>query len=145
LCLVGSYATIAAAAGPVIEHGSSLARGVSTVVGKAISQANQEAERNAKMHYEAHERYMSKRRTNDNIPTTMERESTILPKSPLLIRLSALQTSGKMEIDNDAVEQLFPDWVSKQENSWNEGAVLNDLILAVSQISHALSIDNRKE
>jgi len=51
--------------------------------------------------------------------------------------------SSGSSIDENAVEQFFPGWVQKRQNSmqWNEDAVLQDLVLAVSQLAHAVSID----
>lgn len=141
LCVVGSYSTIAAAAGPVFEHGSTLARGVSKAVGNAISHANQEAERNAQRHYEARERYMSKRNLAQDSRTATSALEPV--RSPLLLRLAALRSGedGRISIDDQAVEQFFPSWVAEREHSWNEDAVLRDLVLAVSQIAHSMSVE----
>lgn len=131
LCVIGIYSTVSVAAGPVLEHGSSLARGVSSAVGKAISNANREAERNVKLHYEARERYFSRRRASSDQAT-----------SSLLLKLAAVVDNGRL--DDDAVEQFFPEWVTERRLSWNEDAVLRDLVVAVSQISHTLSVDESK-
>ena len=166
LCAIGGYVTIAAAAGPIAHHSSSLARGtraprdgtrpasahacrvcrvslshvvttgLSTAVGNAISHANQEAERSERLRYEARERYMSRRRSGTTKAT-----------SPLLLRLAALRRDddqGRVSIDDGAVEQLFPDWVTERA-AWDESVVLKDLVLAVSQISHSLSMDSGAE
>tara|TARA_B110001452_G_scaffold54523_1_gene41924 strand:+ start:4430 stop:4681 length:252 start_codon:yes stop_codon:yes gene_type:complete len=59
--------------------------------------------------------------------------------------MAALRKSDSLgsSIDDNAVEQFFPGWVQKRHNSlqWNEDAVLQDLVLAVSQLAHAVSID----
>ena len=170
LCLVGSYSTVSVAAGPVLQHGTRLVSGVSAAVGNAISHANHEAERHAQRHYEARDEYMSRRRlsprasasksdprpqdedtsgSTDNsalasVPTPRHAR-TPRPKSALLLRMAALRKTDSpgSSIDENAVEQFFPGWVQKRHNSlqWNEDAVLQDLVLAVSQLAHAVSID----
>lgn len=169
LCLVGSYSTVSAAAGPVLQHSTRIVSGMSEAVGNAISHANHEAERHAQRHYEAREQYMSRRRLSSRaqpprvdskpqaepVPATDSSAPTNLPatrhsrpsrpKSALLLRMAALRKTDSpgSSIDENAVEQFFPGWVQKRHNSmqWNEDAVLQDLVLAVSQLAHAVSID----
>ena len=165
LCVVGSYSTISAAAGPVLQHSTRLVSGMSVAVGNAISHANNEAERHAKRHYDAREEYMVRRRLSprahepstqtDSSPTdnaelairpTSRHARPSRPKSALLLRMAALRKTDSpgSSIDENAVEQFFPGWVKKMHNSvqWNENAVLQDLVLAVSQLAHAVSIDS---
>lgn len=170
LCLVGSYYTVSAAAGPVLQHSTRLVSGMSVAIRNAILHANQEAERHAQRHYEARDEYMSRRRVSprasapgsepkpqdddtsgwydNSAPATMptpRHTRTSRPKSALLLRMAALRKtdSSGSSIDENAVEQFFPGWVQKRQNSmqWNEDAVLQDLVLAVSQLAHAVSID----
>jgi hypothetical protein len=45
-------------------------------------------------------------------------------------------------IDDEAVEQFFPGWIThRNQKQWDENAVLKDLVLAVSQLAHAVSVD----
>jgi len=170
LCLVGSYSTISVASGPVLQHSTRLVSGMSVAVENAISHANHEAEWHAKRHYEARDEYMSRRRLSPrasaetfepkpqdedttgssdnyalaNVPTPRHARST-KPKSALLLRMAALRKADSpgSSIDENAVEHFFPGWVQKRHNSvqWNEDAVLQDLVLAVSQLAHTVSID----
>lgn len=174
LCLVGSYSTVSAAAGPVLQHSTRIVSGVSEAVGNAISHANHEAERHAQRHYEAREQYMSRRRLSPRtqaprVDSNPQADSTFSatdnaapsslptprharpsrPKSALLLRMAALRKTDSpgSAIDENAVEQFFPGWVQKRHNSmqWNEDAVLQDLVLAVSQLAHAVSIDTESK
>lgn len=151
LCIVGSYSTLNAAAEPVMMHTTNIAHGVSNAVGRAISKANKEAERNAMKHYEARERFLNQRRLS-NAHDAVEKDDTVervetLPEakkypSVLLLRMAALlktDTPG-YSIDFAAVDQFFPLW-REQKNSLNKDEVLKDLILAVSQLAHASAID----
>lgn len=137
LCLVGSYSMITAAAGPVLEHGSTLAHGVSRAVGNAISHANREAEKRATQHREARERFLSKRRLADEPPEPARPAA----RSPIMLRLAALRGEGAGELDESRVEQFFPSWVLT-ENRWNEEAVMRDLVLAVAQLAHSATVEH---
>ena len=63
----------------------------------------------------------------------------------LLLRMAALlktDTPGS-SIDYDAVEQFFPRWRETRDERWNQEEVLKDLVLAVSQLAHTVSIDSK--
>jgi len=158
LCLVGSYSTVAVAAGPVLRHGSQIASGVSSAVGNAIMHANQEAERHAQRHYDARDEYMSRRRLSPSRGRRVEakedtehdqhpvvEKDTGRTKSALLLRMAALRKrEGSIGIEESAVEQFFPGWVRPTHDTqhWNEDAVLLDLVMAVSQLAYAVSVDS---
>lgn len=154
LCIIGSYSTVSVAAEPVITHTTKIARGVSNAVGRAISHANEEAERNAQKHYEAREKYFERRRLSsssknyddeDPVPEPREIAPRKQSQSALLLRMAALlktDTPGS-SIDYDAVEQFFPRWRETRDERWNQEEVLKDLVLAVSQLAHTVSIDSK--
>lgn len=137
-----------------MKHTTNLAHGVSSAVGRAISKANQEAERHALKHYEARERYLNQRRLSKE-PDKLEEEISdriehqVVRKkhqSALLLRMAALlrtDTPGSA-IDFDAVDQFFPLW-REQKDSLNKDEVLKDLILAVSQLAHASSVEQSRD
>lgn len=169
LCLVGSYSTVSAAAAPMWQHSSNLVSGVTSAVGRAISHANVQAEKHAQKHYEAREEYLSRRRLSvhktphagqghaqsshelESESHELESEShgsealaIAKPKSALLLRMAALRKADApgTGIDDDAVEQFFPGWsIHRNQKHWDEDAVLKDLVLAVSQLAHAVSVD----
>lgn len=154
LCIIGSYSTVSVAAEPVILHTTNIARGMSNAVGRAISHANEQAERNAKKHYEAREKFFQRRALS--YPSKNYEDDAPLPEPPdiaprkqsqsaLLLRMAALlktDTPGSA-IDYDAIEQFFPRWREKRDDSWNQDEVLKDLVLAVSQLSHTVSLESR--
>lgn len=144
LCVVGSYSTVTIAIGRLMEHGPCFWGGVSRAVSSAIQHANQEAEMHAKKHYEAREVYLSKRRLSGDPKTVDQSSGRLRPaaKSTLLMRMAALRSkssTGPNLLDDGAIQQLFPTWVSEQRH-WNEEAVLKDLVLAVSQLANAATL-----
>lgn len=164
LCIVGSYSTVSAAATPMLKHSTDLVSGVTSAVGKAISHANAQAELQAKKHYDARHEYMSRRRLSiqktphaahphaqppqptetGTVARASEATPGVRPKSALLLRMAALrkQDTPVSTIDEDAVEQFFPGWIRhRNQKQWDEDAVLKDLVLAVSQLAHAVSVD----
>ncbi len=154
LCVCGALATVSAAVEPVMHHGGALANGVKTVIRNAITHANEEAERRAHDHYVARQEYLQRR---GRAPTEAYRRKLAeeervydLPliksqRSSLLLRMAAIQKveSAYNDIDDHAVRQYFPAWVDNGagRGSWNENAVLRDLALAVSQLSHRASLE----
>lgn len=140
LCVFGSYSMLNAAAEPFVRHSSRFASGVKAAVSGAIAHANAEAEQHASRHYQARERYMARRRASVNEASSPP--STQPSKATLLLRLAALRAEDAPAIDERAVEQLFPLWLSEHSSRWNNDVVMRDLVLAVSQIAHTLSIDN---
>lgn len=150
--MVGSYSTINAAAEPVMEQTTKIARGVSSAVGRAISKANEEAERNAIKHYAARERYLNQRK----LSTTLEEDAVLRATAPVAapsmapsvaqasdrsLLLENMATLLKLDapvpkIDFDAMDQLFPRW-RKDKDLLNNEEVLHDLILAVSQLARS--------
>jgi len=162
VCLVGSFFTVSAAAAPMWQHSSNLVSGVTSAVGRAISHANVQAEKHAQRHYEAREEYLSRRRLSvHKTPHAgqghaqssheLELESHVSealaitkPKSALLLRMAALRKADApgAGIDDGAVEQFFPGWIiHRNQKQWDEDAVLKDVVLAVSQLAHAVSVD----
>lgn len=155
LCAVGSFAVLKSAAEPAMRHGRNLVGGVNDVVHAAIDHANTAADQRARDHYEAKQAYMA--RINNNRPSNRrmaEDAEAIVPalprprsgRSSLLLRMAALRKleSAVNELDNNAVQQYFPDWVVARPDpaaDWNKDAVLRDLVLAVSQLAHRASID----
>lgn len=141
LCVVGSYSTATTVIGPLMENGHSFWSGVSRAMSSAIQRANQEASMHAKKHYDAREVYLSKRRLSGDAKKAIDQPRPAA-KSTLLMRMAALRSSsstGPNSLDNRAIEQLFPAWVSEQRH-WNEEAVLTDLVLAVSQLANSATI-----
>ena len=159
LCLVGSYSTISAAAGPVITQSNKLVSGMTNVMGNAILRANEEAERRAQLHYEARSEYMSRRRLSpyssgikadvDTAPLTTSTTSRTYPPRPkpaLLARMAALRKANPAStLDETTIEQLFPQWVKHKRDGveLNERVVLQDLIMAVAQLSYVESVETR--
>lgn len=141
-------------AGPVVHQGSKLVHGVSSAVGNALAHANDLAEQRAQDHYNARSEYMRRRAlsTRPDPPEVPELPVAEVPtakpkvaKSSLLLRMAALLKveSPVSGIDDDAVEQYFPDWILRRRSgTWNEEAVLRDLVLAVSQLAHKASVDS---
>lgn len=157
---------MSAAAEPMWQHSSNLVSGVTSAVGRAISHANVQAEKHAQKHYEAREEYLSRRRLSTHKTThagqahaqqahELESDShdsealaVAKPKSALLLRMAALRKADApgSGIDDDAVEQFFPGWIiHRNQKHWDEDAVLKDLVLAVSQLAHAVSVDTVPE
>lgn len=152
MCIFGAYCAVTWMAGPVLRHGSTLANGMSDVVGNAIARANDMAERRKQDHYEAKQEYLRRRGLAFQTKPDMENTAASYRptagksgKSSLLLRMAALRKveSPVSGIDDDAVEQYFPEWILQKRNSgeWNQDAVLRDLVLAVSQLSHKASVD----
>lgn len=83
-------------------------------------------------------------------PAAVEVPASLPPmksgKSSLLLRMAALQQTGSRVngIDDDAVHQYFPTWITNERRpvgQWNQDAVLRDLVLAVSHLAHKASVD----
>ena len=154
MCFIGSCAVVSAAAEPVVTGSKRLASGMKHVVGTAISRANEQAERNAAVHYSARQDYLERRAASRrlgeerNLPVAA---AVPLPlkgrksgRSSLLLRMAALQAlENPASVDETAVRQYFPSWVTDRAE-WDEEAVLHDLVLAVSHLAHQASIDGRQ-
>ena len=152
LCCIGSYSTLSVAAGPVIQHGSKLARGLSTAMDTAISHANEQAEREAQRHYEARREYLRRKLESKEL-YERQRAPQLSPsvvtasiqRSTLLSNIAALRdvTSDTPKLDDMTVAKLFPDWIKDQDSNWVTQQVLRDLTLALAELSR--SVNTRSE
>jgi len=150
LCTVGTYAILSTVAKPAFDTSKQFAQGVRRVVDSAITQANQQAENNANRHYKARREYLQRRdrrRLNrDAQPEDEDVEALTDAKPSLILRMAALKRaeSAVNGIDHKAVEQYFPEWLNSAA-TWNEDAVLRDLVLAVSHLALEASIDVKSD
>jgi hypothetical protein len=142
---------------------------VKNVVKTAIYNANAKAEESAQLHYNAREEYLNRRKLNnqqiakhaqsnnqEHSPSYNANQynnnqmASKIGKSSLLLRMEALSKDNtKMVnyIDAKKVQQFFPKWVvNKEEHTWDQKAVLEDLVIAVSQLSMMMAFeDNQPE
>ena len=120
---------------------------MSDAVGKAIQRAKYIDELRKQDHYNAKQEYLRRRGLSSHTKETDTAYKLKVSKpgrSSLLLRMAALRRleSPVSSIDDDAVEQYFPEWVEKKHNGWNQEAVLRDIVLAVSQLSHKASLES---
>lgn len=169
-CVVGIYVLALCTADPVVRRSTELSQRLQRVVGDAIAHANEQAERDAFMRYQARVEYMQRRKQGtrrmetDSLlslpeqPRKQQAEdeasephaelftSTTSSKSRLLLRMAALQQANSRAnaIDDSVVSEYFPTWIASKQKSvgqWNQEAVLRDLVMAVSHLSSIASID----
>lgn len=130
LCMVGALALMGVAAEPASRHGQIIAQNMRSVVGEAISHANEAAEARSRMHEAARAEYMQRRGLAAEPQPPVGRPAP----SSLLLRLASIRKAEASAIDDELVAQLFPRW--KTEGEWNQSEVLKDLILAVSHLAY---------
>lgn len=161
LCLAGLCTISTVIMEPLREKSGSLRSGVTNMVSSAITGVNAAAERQAQEHYAARAAYLQKRglrRLDDFAAPLPSRRPVSAPTPPeddlsfdapsgastLLERMATLR-----DLDGDAVEQHFPEWISKDTlvvgtgrpiARWNEDAVLRDIVRAVSQLASRANI-----
>jgi len=87
-------------------------------------------------------------RDDDHNPTQAFAKGSGHIRSGLLLRMAELRSSRDVNggLDESTVERVFPDWYvnpnSYRTQEWNPNVVLHDLVLAVSNLAYAASIDN---
>jgi len=142
MCLFGVYSAVIAAAEPVMAKTAGIARGVSNAVGKAISTANEEAKWRAAQHYEAREKFFNRQLSTleeekrEHAPSESVQENNKLLSHIALLTASA--ATGQ-SIDERVLHEYFPAWKGRDSSEFNVEEVLNDLIVAVSQLSQMRS------
>lgn len=150
-CVIGMLCLLSITAGPVVHQGARILSGVRNAVGSALAHANDMEQQRVQYHYNARSEYMRRRGLStrpepEDIPQPPEPAASRprAGKSSLLLRMAALRKveSAVSGIDDNAIEQYFPDWiVRRRDGAWNEDAVLRDLVSAVSQLAHKASVD----
>lgn len=153
VCVIASLNSLAGSE-PMFIHTTTLARGVTNAVGRAISHANEQAEKHAQRHYDAREKFFQRRRRLDDLVKVDEAESPPVPdvddlpkrkqsQSALLLRMAALlqHDAHVSKLDEAAVDQFFPKWRQSTSESLDQEEVMHDLILAVSQLAYTASVD----
>ena len=153
-CMAGVFTVAGAAVEPLRANGEYIGAGMSSMVASAISSANAAAERHAQKHYAARAEYLERRgmrrmeerapvqgapRPNPE-PLAADDEPEPPQVEAFLLRMAALRASTNA-IDHSAVQQYFPSWTESASGAqWNQDAVLRDLVLAVSELSHRSSV-----
>ena len=135
LCLVLSYTLIVSAADPVAARGAQLGNGIRSAVDTALSHANKQEEMQAVAHYNSRQEYLARRR-----PVASELHATTkrrVQASTLLSNIASVIDEETGDIDNVAVQDLFPDW-KLAEHAEGSDVVLRDLVRAIAHISNSL-------
>lgn len=141
MCLFGVYSAVIAAAEPVMAKTAGIARGVSNAVGKAISTANEEAKWRAAQHYEAREKFFNRQLSTFEEKREHAPSEPVAENSKLLSHIALLTASAAtgQSIDERVLHEYFPAWKGRDSSEFNVEEVLNDLIVAVSQLSQMRS------
>jgi len=154
-CAFGFLSTVHVVTEPIVSYGSTLAHDIGSTVRGAIHRANEEAEKHANEHYTAQQEYLQRK---GRYPAQVSErrldawENNVINKLPvvksthsaLLLRMAVIRKVAN-ELDDTAVEQYFPSWIERSgDGTWNQDAVLRDLVIAVSQLAHRASVDAKE-